>query len=67
MAKIQLNGGEYSVNEHKNLDEFLKDLKITSNKIAVELNGEIAQKKMFKNIILKEGDKIELVQFIGGG
>tara|TARA_Y100000590_G_scaffold160008_1_gene183500 strand:- start:277 stop:480 length:204 start_codon:yes stop_codon:yes gene_type:complete len=67
MAKIQLNGGEYTIKSEKNLEDFLKELEITPNKVAIELNGEIAQRKMFKNIKIKEGDKIELVQFIGGG
>tara|TARA_B100001245_G_C22874559_1_gene420582 strand:- start:61 stop:264 length:204 start_codon:yes stop_codon:yes gene_type:complete len=67
MTKIQLNGDEYTINSEKNLDDFLKELKITPNKVAIELNGEIAQRQMFKDIKIKEGDKIELVQFIGGG
>jgi len=67
MTKIQLNGDEYTINSEKNLDDFLKELKINPNKVAIELNGEIAQRQMFKDIKIKEGDKIELVQFIGGG
>jgi len=42
-------------------------LKIPLNKIAIELNKKIIDKKKISNIQLKKGDKIEIVHFIGGG
>ncbi len=42
-------------------------LKIPLNKIAIELNKKIIDKKMISRIQLKKGDKIEIVHFIGGG
>jgi thiamine biosynthesis protein ThiS len=36
-------------------------------KVAIELNREIVNKKRISKIILKSGDKIEIVNFIGGG
>ena len=43
------------------------NLNIPLNKIAIELNEIIVDKKKIKNIILKKDDKIEIVHFIGGG
>ena len=41
--------------------------KIKKNKVAVEVNGEIVEKKKYQNLILNKDDKVEIVKFIGGG
>ena len=65
--KIQLNGKKHQINTGCNLQNLLKILKKRNNKVAIELNGEIADKKKYSKIFLKRNDKIEIVQFIGGG
>jgi len=50
-----------------NLNELLNKLKIQKNKVAIEVNGEIVEKNKYPNLILNEDDKVEIVQFIGGG
>jgi len=65
--KIQLNGKKYQIIEGLSLSKLLKKLKINNNKAAVELNGQITDKKRYNNIILKKNDKLEVVHFIGGG
>jgi len=45
VAKIQLNGSSYEVNDGTNLKELLNKLKIKNNKVAIEVNGEIIEKK----------------------
>ena len=35
--------------------------------IAIEINHTVVPKSQYKNIIIKNDDKIEIVQFIGGG
>ena len=65
--KIQLNGKNRQIKMRCNLKDLLKILKKVSNKVAIELNGEIADKKKYNKIFLKKNDKIEIVQFIGGG
>jgi len=67
VAKIQLNGDPYEINEGTNLNELLNKLKIQKNKVAIEVNGEIVEKNKYPNLILNKGDKVEIVQFIGGG
>jgi sulfur carrier protein len=67
VAKIQLNGDSYEINSGTNLNELLNKLKIEKNKVAIEVNGEIIQRDKYKNLILNKDDKVEIVQFIGGG
>jgi len=67
VAKIQLNGDPYEINDRTNLNELLNKLKIQKNKVAIEVNGEIVQKDEYQNLILKKDDKVEIVHFIGGG
>jgi len=67
VAKIQLNGIPYEINNGTNLNELLNKLKIEKNKVAVEVNGEIIEKKKYENLVLNKDDKVEIVHFIGGG
>ena len=67
VAKIQLNGDSYEINNGTNLNELLNKLKIQKNKVAIEVNGEIVEKNKYPNLILNKDDKVEIVHFIGGG
>ena len=67
VAKIQLNGDPYEINNRTNLNELLNKLKIQKNKVAIEVNGEIVEKNKYLNLILSKDDKVEIVHFIGGG
>ncbi len=65
--KIKINGKIKSINQDSTLSEVLKNLKIPLNKVAIELNEEIIDKKKINKIKLNKNDKIEIVHFIGGG
>ena len=65
--KIRLNGKVKTINENIGLLILLNRLKIPLNKVAIEINQEIIDKKKLAKIILKKNDKIEIVHFIGGG
>tara|TARA_B110001450_G_C17366241_1_gene377702 strand:- start:344 stop:562 length:219 start_codon:yes stop_codon:yes gene_type:complete len=65
--KIKLNGKLKTLNHKANLTDLLKKLNIPLNKVAIELNKEIVDKKKIGYINLKNNDKIEIVHFIGGG
>ncbi|MAV05438.1 MAG: thiamine biosynthesis protein ThiS [Candidatus Pelagibacter sp.] len=67
MAKIQLNGKKITVKQKISLFELLRKYKLDKKKVAVELNGSIILKKLYKKKLLSENDKIEIVHFIGGG
>ncbi len=65
--KIKINGKIKSINQDSTLSSVLKNLKIPLNKVAIELNQEIIDKKKINKIKLNKNDKIEIVHFIGGG
>ena len=65
--KIKINGKIKSINLDSYLSVVLKNLKIPLNKVAIELNKEIIDKKKINKIKLNKNDKIEIVHFIGGG
>ena len=65
--KIKVNGKFKSIYDNYKILDLVKDLKIPLNKVAIELNQEIIDKKKINKIILKNNDKIEIVNFIGGG
>ena len=67
MAKIQLNGKLYEINNGTNLNQLLNNLKIQKNKVAIEVNGQLIDKNKYPNLILNKDDKVEIVHFIGGG
>ena len=49
------------------LTDFLNEHQFSIEKIAVELNGEILPKASYDKTMLKDGDHLEVVQFVGGG
>tara|TARA_B100000902_G_scaffold353084_1_gene364264 strand:+ start:1975 stop:2226 length:252 start_codon:yes stop_codon:yes gene_type:complete len=65
--KIKVNGKIKRIFENTRLSDLIKSLKIPIKKVAIELNQEIIDKKKLKNIKIQNGDKIEIVHFIGGG
>ena len=65
--KIKLNGKIKIVSENTIASNLIKNFKIPINKVAIELNQEILDKKKLNKIKLKNNDKIEIVHFIGGG
>tara|TARA_B100000963_G_C22354272_1_gene548710 strand:- start:428 stop:646 length:219 start_codon:yes stop_codon:yes gene_type:complete len=65
--KITVNGKQMQVMLKFSLKSLITKLKMPINKIAIELNEKIIDKKRISRIQLKKGDKIEIVHFIGGG
>ena len=66
-VKINLNGKNRLISSKMSLKSLLSNNKIPINKVAIEINKEIINKKKISKIKLKNGDKIEIVHFIGGG
>ena len=65
--KIKLNGKVIIVDKGINLGFLINKLKFPINKIAIERNNLIIEKKKINKILIKSNDKIEIVHFIGGG
>lgn len=67
--KVIVNGKEESYeNENLTINEFLVLKKVKMPEmVTIELNGEIIDRDMFKKIEIKDGDRIELIYYMGGG
>ena len=65
--KIIVNGKQMTINLNFSVKNLIDKLKMPITKIAIELNREIVNKKKINKINLKNGDKVEIVHFIGGG
>ena len=65
--KIKLNGRIVFIPKNTSLKNLASKFKIPLNKVAIEVNMEIIDKQKLNKIIIKSADKIEIVQFIGGG
>ena len=65
--EVTINGDQHLIDSSYSLMDLLISLEMTLGQIAVELNGEIIPKSTFQQQQLSDGDKIEIVQAIGGG
>ena len=65
--KINLNGKPLFLDKGSSVYKVIKKNKLQLNKIAIELNKKIIDKKKITKIFLKNKDKVEIVHFIGGG
>ena len=65
--KIKVNGKKMLFDENIMVINLIKKLKIPLNKVAIELNKKIIDKKKIKKVKLNNNDILEIVHFIGGG
>ena len=64
---IQLNGEPYMIEGDARLTTLIERLKMKPGRIAVELNREIVPKAEHASVVLRDGDQLELINFVGGG
>ncbi len=64
---IHVNGEARTWRSGATVAELLQDLDIRTERVAVELNLEILDRAVFDQRLLKDGDRVEILSFIGGG
>ncbi len=65
---LRINGNDRKIpSEVKNVKDLLSFLGIKTRFVAVELNGQVIYKEDFEKTKLKDGDKLEIASFVGGG
>ena len=62
-----INGDERTLEGPLSLAELIDKLGMKADRVAVELNREIVPRAYWTETWLKEGDRLELVHFVGGG
>ena len=65
--RIVLNGEKRSLKKGITVEELLSQFKVLPATVVVEVNEDILSKDSHATIQLKEGDRVELVRFVGGG
>lgn len=64
---IQVNGESRAIGDEHTVAVLLRELDIRADRVAIELNLEILDRKDFETRGLREGDRVEILNFIGGG
>lgn len=65
--KLKINGIESEVQDSITIFSLLENLDIEPARVAVEVNLKIIKRCNFNDHTLKEGDAVEIVNFVGGG
>jgi thiamine biosynthesis protein ThiS len=65
--KLRINGDERQFQAPLSLQGLLEQLGMKADRVAVELNQNIVPREQWANTALSEGDRLEIVHFVGGG
>jgi sulfur carrier protein len=68
--KVTINGRDQEFSELQSdcsLLHLIELLQLKSDRVAVERNGDIVPRSTWADVRLEQGDKLEVVQFVGGG
>jgi len=65
--RVMLNGEPSEIKDSSTVADLLDSLAIGRERVAVEVNLDIVPKAMYDTHLLSDGDKIEVVHFVGGG
>jgi thiamine biosynthesis protein ThiS len=65
--QVVINGEKKELAEGLTVKELLDKSGIVTNQVAVEVNLNIVSKTEFEKHVIKQGDKVEIISFVGGG
>ena len=65
--RLIINGEEKDYADVANLASLVDRLELKSDRLAVELNRDIVPRVQWSTTVLKDGDRLEIVHFVGGG
>jgi len=66
-VNLIINGENKTFNQNSSLKDIIQELKIEDKVMAAAVNMDIVKKENWDTFIPKDEDKIELLQFVGGG
>ena len=64
---ITLNGEPYQIEQPVSVTDLLTRLEIDPRRVAVEHNLVVVRRHAFPDTVVREGDEVEIVNFVGGG
>jgi len=65
--KLIINGEDREFGSISTLSDLVANLEMKPDRVAIELNRELAPRDRWSSTSLKDGDKLEIVHFVGGG
>ena len=65
--RLTINGEERSFDAGLDIAGLVRTLGLDARKVAVERNLEIVPRSTYARVMLADGDRLEIVQFVGGG
>ena len=65
--KVVINGETKNFHDEKTLQSIMEELKVADKVMAIAVNMEIVKKEKWKEFVPKEGDRIEMLNFVAGG
>jgi thiamine biosynthesis protein ThiS len=66
-VQIQLNGKPRDIPEQTSVSDLIRLLNLAEERVAIELNRLVVRRAEWPTTILREGDRAEIVHFVGGG
>ena len=67
MISLQVNGKTVELAGPTPLLAYLEELGVDPRAVAVEHNADIIERAAFGEVVLREGDQVEIVRMVGGG
>jgi thiamine biosynthesis protein ThiS len=67
LLTITLNGERFELEQPISVADLLARLEIDPRRVAIEHNLEIIKRHTFPDVVIGEGDRLEIVNFVGGG
>ena len=64
---IILNGDPHEIVHPVTVTELLAQLSIDARRVAVEHNLVVLKRNRFDDVVVRDGDQVEIVNFVGGG
>ena len=64
---ITLNGESYELDQPVTVSALLERLDIDPRRVAIEHNLELIRRRTFETVVIKDGDRLEIVNAVGGG
>ena len=65
--QIKLNGETKDVADGTTLLSLVEQLSLAPERLAIELNQEVIRRAEWPDVKLSDGDRVEIVHFVGGG
>lgn len=67
MITITVNGKSVEIDAPMTVDQLLDTVDVPPNYLAVEVNADVVPREAYTELVVNEGDDVEVVTLVGGG